>query len=219
MQIDALPSTPVRRLAGAAALVGWAALALQLALSIGLATTGGRSVGWGVFMYLGFFTITTNILVALALTSAASGARAGFWRFFRRPGVASAIAANIAVVGLVYFFVLRHIWAPQGLLWLCDVLLHYAMPTLFLVYWWLAVPARGLRWRGIPHWWIYPLGYLVYAMVRGAVAGVYPYPFIDVGSLGYGRTAVNAVGVLLGFSIVAALLVAAGRVKPMPKKV
>ncbi len=219
MHTDALPSTPLRRLAGAAALVGWAALALQLVLSIGLATTGGRSAGWGIFMYLGFFTITTNILVALALTSAASGSQAGFWRFFRRPGVASAIAANIAVVGLVYFFVLRHIWAPQGLLWLCDVLLHYAMPTLFLVYWWIAVPARGLRWRGIPHWWIYPLGYLVYAMVRGAVAGVYPYPFIDVGSLGYGRTAINSVGVLLGFSIVAALLVAAGRVKPMPKKV
>lgn len=217
MQIDALPSSPVRRLAGAAALVGWSALALQLVLSIGLATTGGRSAGRGVFIYLGFFTITTNILAALALTSAATSAQAAFWRFFRRPGVASAIAANIAVVGLVYFFVLRHIWDPQGLLWLCDVLLHYAMPTLFLAYWWIAVPARGLRWRGILRWWVYPLGYLVYAMVRGAMAGVYPYPFIDVGVLGYARTAVNAVGVLIGFSAVAALLVAAGRIKPTPK--
>ena len=61
------------------------------------------------------------------------------------------------------------------------------------------------------------VGYLVYALVRGTVAGVYPYPFIDVGALGYGRTAINAAGVTLGFSFVAALLVAIGRSKPIPK--
>lgn len=209
---------PVRLFAAAAALIGWAALALQLALSIGLATAGGRTAGWGVFMYLGYFTILTNLLAALALTAAASAAQGTLRRFFRRPGVASAIGANIAVVGLVYFFVLRHIWNPEGLLWLADVLLHYLMPVLFLAYWWIAVPARGLRWRDLPHWWIYPLGYLVYALVRGAIAGAYPYPFIDVGALGYGRTALNAVGVLIGFSVIAALLVAIGRKKPTPKK-
>jgi len=219
MTTGALPATAARRFAALAAFVGWGALALQLVLSIGLATTGGRPAAWGVFMYLGYFTILTNLLAALALTAAASGAQGAFWRFFRRPGVASAIAANIAVVGLVYFFVLRHIWNPQGLLWLADVLLHYLMPALFLVYWWIAVPARSLRWRDIPYWWIYPLGYLAYALVRGAIAGVYPYPFIDVGALGYVRTAVNAVGVTIGFSMVAALLVAIGRAKPIPKKV
>ena len=210
---------PVRLFAAAAALIGWAALALQLALSIGLATAGGRTAGWGVFMYLGYFTILTNLLAALALTAAASAAQGTLRRFFRRPGVASAIGANIAVVGLVYFFVLRHIWNPEGLLWLADVLLHYLMPALFLAFWWLAVPGRGLRWRDIALWWIYPLGYLAYALLRGAIAGVYPYPFIDVGALGYGRTALNAVGVLIGFSLVAALLVAIGRKKPMPNKV
>jgi len=217
MIVDTRPSIALRRFAAAAALLGWAALALQLVLSIGLAASGGRPVAWGVFMYLGYFTILTNLLVALALTAAATPSQAGLWRFFRRSGVASATAANITVVGLVYFFVLRHIWSPQGLLWLADMLLHYAMPLLFLAYWWIAVPARGLRWGDILSWWIYPLGYLVYALVRGAVAGVYPYPFIDVGALGYGRTAINAAGVTLGFSLVAALLVAIGRSKPMPK--
>ncbi|MEJ7688640.1 MAG: Pr6Pr family membrane protein [Variovorax sp.] len=206
------------RFAAVAAALGWGALALQLALSIQLSLGNGRTVLWGVFMYLGFFTILTNLLAACALTAAARSRGGRLWRFFREPGVASAIAASITIVGLVYFFVLRHVWAPEGLLWLADVLLHYAMPTLFLAYWWIAVPARGLRWRGILRWWIYPLGYLIYAMVRGAAAGVYPYPFIDVGALGYGRTAVNAVGVLAGFSLVAALLVAVGRVKPTPKR-
>ncbi|WP_077003366.1 Pr6Pr family membrane protein [Variovorax sp. KK3] len=209
----------MRPLAVAGAALGWAALALQLWLSIGLAIGNHRGAAWGVFMYLGYFTILTNLLVALALTAAATRSEAAAWRFLRGPGVASAIAANIAIVGLVYFFVLRHIWAPRGLAWLADVLLHYAMPLLYLAWWWLAVPARGLSWRDIPRWWAYPLGYLAYALVRGEIAGVYPYPFIDVGALGYERALINAVGVALGFSVMAALLIAIGRLKPTPQDV
>jgi hypothetical protein len=216
---DASPSPAARRLATVAACIGWATLALQLYLSIALAVTADRSVAWGLFMYLGFFTVLTNLLVALALSAAASGAAGPFWRFLRRPGVVTAIAAAIAMVGLIYHFVLRLIWDPQGLLWLADVLLHYVMPMLFLVYWWIAVPARGLRWRYIPVWWSWPLIYLAYVLLRGALAGVYPYPFIDAGNLGYARTAINAVGMLAAFTLIAALLVAIGRVKPMPEKV
>lgn len=216
---DNAPSKAWRGFALLFALVGWAALALQLALSIGLARSNGQSAGWGVFMYLGYFTILTNVLVALALSAAALSGRSAFWRFFRDPGVASAIGANITVVGAVYFLVLRHVWAPQGLLLLCDVLLHYVMPLAYLVFWWFAVPARGLGFARVLRWWAYPLGYLVYALVRGEVAGVYPYPFVDVGALGYARTALNAVGVLAGFTGVAVLLLALARLQPGPKKV
>lgn len=204
-----------RWLARAGALLGWAALALQLVLSIRTALGNGRSAGWGLFMYLGFFTVLTNMLVATTLTAAATRSAAPFWAFWRRPGVATAVAASIAVVGLVYFLVLRHTWSPQGLDWLADVLLHYAMPLLFLLWWWLAVPARGLHWRTLPWWWLYPLAYLGYAMVRGALWGVYPYPFVDVATLGAGRVALNAAGILAGYSLIALLLMALGRAKPV----
>ncbi|MGJ7493768.1 Pr6Pr family membrane protein [Variovorax sp. RT4R15] len=209
--------TPGRSaLAGVGALVGWLALALQLVLSIQLALGNARSTGWGVFMYFGYFTVLTNVLVAVVLSAAWTRSCAAFWQLWRRPGVTTAVATSITVVGLVYFFVLRHIWAPQGLLWLADVLLHYVMPLLFLLWWWQAVPARALRWRDLPWWWAYPLGYLVYAMVRGAIWGVYPYPFVDVATLGPGRVALNAVGILAGYSAIALLLIVVGRVKPRP---
>lgn len=210
--------TPPSRFAALAAALGWIALALQLVLSVRLALDAGRSALWGVFMYFGYFTILTNLLVACALTAAALRQGGRFWRFFRDPGVVSAIATSIAIVGLVYFGVLRFIWKPEGWLWLADVLLHYVMPTLFLIYWWLNVPTRGLHWRRLPRWWIYPLAYLGYALVRGAIAGVYPYPFIDVGAIGWTHAALNSLGVWLGFSSIALVLMAVGRIKPIPKK-
>lgn len=84
------------------------------------------------------------------------------------------------------------------------------MPVLFVAYWWVAVPAGGVRWADIPGWVLYPVVYFLYVMVRGALSGVYPYPFIDASALGYARSLGNAAGMLLGFAVVAVLLVALG---------
>ena len=37
-------------------------------------------------------------------------------------------------------------------------------------------------------------------MIRGALSGFYPYPFLDVGVLGPGAVAVNVLGLLLAFA-------------------
>jgi len=39
----------------------------------------------------------------------------------------------------------------------------------------------------------HPVVWLVYTLVRGAFVGWYPYPFVDVGSHGYGYVAVSSV--------------------------
>ena len=60
------------------------------------------------------------------------------------------------------------------------------------------------------------------ALVRGALIGRYPYPFIDVGALGHRRVLVNSVGLLLGFVLIALILVGAGGLKkdraPSPER-
>ena len=40
-----------------------------------------------------------------------------------------------------------------------------------------------------------PVGWLVYTLVRGALASWYPYPFIDVDAHGYGPVLLNCLGV------------------------
>lgn len=202
-----------RTFAVVASIIGWGAVCLQLALSIRLGIANGGGVIGGVAAYLGYFTVLTNIIAAFALTAplVAPQSRAG--GFFARPSVISGVAASIAVVGIVYSLVLRKTWDPQGWQLVADRLLHDVMPLVFLVYWWLAVPGRSVRWTNIPTWAMYPLLYLVYALLRGAVTGWYPYPFIDVSTLGYGRTMVHSMVVLVGFCLVSLLLVAANGLK------
>ena len=120
----------------AIALVGWSAILLQLVLSLRLATSNGKSVAAGLVIYLSYFTVLTNILVAVALTVPCFAPATKAGRFFDRPGVNTAIAAYIAVVGIAYSLLLRHIWNPEGWQLIADHLLHDAMPILFLVYWW-----------------------------------------------------------------------------------
>jgi hypothetical protein len=211
-----------RRYASCAALLGWAALAAQLYLIVTLRFAQGASFIGGIVNFLSFFTILTNLLAACALTlpwvartPPAADFKAGYKTpFLARPGVLTGIATSIALVGIVYSLLLRQLWQPQGLQWVANELLHDVMPIVFLLYWWLFVPPGRLRGRDIVNWAAYPVLYFVYALLRGAWFGPYPYPFIDVGVLGYARVATNAMLVLLAFVTLASVLVGLDQVKP-----
>ena len=212
----------LRAFATIAALVGWAALILQLALLVRLTVADGRGVSGGIVAYLGFFTILTNILAALALSAPLVAPDSSPGRFLSRAGVNTAVAAAMALVGIAYSLLLRHTWNPQGWQLVADEVLHDVMPVLFLIHWWFRVPKGAVRWTDVPRWCAYPVGYLLYALVRGALIGRYPYPFIDVGALGHRRVLVNSVGLLLGFVLIALILVGAGGLKkdraPSPER-
>ena len=75
----------------------------------------------------------------------------------------------------------------------------------------LFAPRAGLRWKDAVGWLVYPGVYLVYVLARGAVSGLYPYPFVDVNVLGYGGVLVRAAGFLLVFLGMGLLVVAVGR--------
>ena len=175
-----------------AALLAWGALSLQLYLSISLAHSNGQSTAAALGIYLGYFTILTDLLAAIALACALFGTEAGE---LRRVSFSSAVTVYIAIVGSTYFLLLRNTWSPQGLTFFADVLLHYVTPTLFALYWFLFVPKGHLKWSALLVWWpLYPLAYVLIMLIRGAATGFYPYHFLDVSQLGYERVAINAVG-------------------------
>lgn len=200
-----------RRLSILIAGLAWFGVLLQLFLSLRSSLANGKTIVEGLIVYFGFFTILTNILVALVLTLPLARPSSWAGRFFTRPGVMTATCAAIALVGAAYFFLLRNVWNPQGWQLAADVVLHYLTPIGFLAYWWIAVPKQGLGWSDVSAWTSYPLGYFGYMLIRGELIGLYPYHFLDVGLLGYGRTLTNGVGVLVGFVLVSLLLLLAGR--------
>jgi hypothetical protein len=184
------------------AFLGWFALALQLYLMLSQTPSA-----WGatIITFFSFFTILTNFLVALVFTP-------GPWaQFFRRPSVQAAVLVNITVVGAVYWLLLKHLWNPQGWQWVADTLLHTWQPLVYILYWVLFAPKTGLRWKDAAIWLAYPGLYLIYILGRGALTGLYPYPFVDVSQFGYARVAMNSGMLLVVFLGLGLLVVALSR--------
>ena len=190
------------------AALAWTALLLQLFLSLRLSVVNGNGIVHGVWMYLAYFTVLTNLLVAIVATNAArrpDGGRDLRWR-------GCAVSA-IVLVGLGYVLLLRGLADPEGLDWLSNLLLHYLVPLAALA-WWLVLPPRRHIAAMEPWRWLqWPLLYAVYALIRGAITGFYPYPFIDVPALGITRTLIHCAGLGVAFLVIAWLLRALTRLR------
>jgi hypothetical protein len=182
--------------AGAVALAAWAGLLVQVQASIGLTGSAPAAI-WAMLRY---FTVLTNLLVALVFTALAlwSGRGPG-------PSLIGGTTLSIALVGVIYALLLRDLLDLSGGAKLADILLHHVTPVAAPLYW-LGFAPKGRLTRADPwRWTLYPLAYFGYALVRGALDGAYPYPFMDVGQIGWAHTGVNAVFIALGF-IVAGLV-------------
>lgn len=201
-----------RPLAALIAVVAWSGVVLQLYLSLRLTDARGMNTLQGLAIYFGYFTVLTNILVAVAATWPAALPATAPGRFFTQPAAIGWVASSIAFVGVAYFVLLRHVWNPQGLQLLADVLMHYIVPALVVLYSLIALRRTPLRWTA-PLWWsLYPVIYFVYVLVRGALMGRYPYHFIDVSQLGYALTLRNALGLWVAFLMLAYVLLLLWRV-------
>jgi len=200
-----------QRLITCAAVLGWAGLGIQLYLIFFARLSVGASLLGGLVSFFSYFTILTNTLVATVLTCAVTHRESAARRWFLQPWVSSGIAVSIAVVGLAYSILLRHLWHPQGWQFVADELLHDVMPLMFLGYWWCCVPKGTLRLWHLPLWLIYPLVYFIYALLRGHLLGAYAYPFIDVALLGYAQVFINAGGIMVGFVLIGLLVIGIDR--------
>jgi hypothetical protein len=192
------------------AIIGWFAVTAQLYLIL---HNRVASVEETIVRFFSFFTVLTNLLVAIYFSVSWLRPSGGLGRFFARPGVFTATAVYIVIVGLVYQLILRGIWHPTGLQRLVDELLHSVMPLYFLIYWFIVLPPKAVHWRQQFSWLIYPLVYLIFILLRGAVSNYYPYPFVDVMQLGYNQVLINCAALLLVFSGISALIIYINRIK------
>ena len=183
-----------------------AALGGQTVVSDRLA--GGVSVTELVWIMAAYFTIWINLVVAVTF---------GWILFTGRVGTAGwygGLLLWIGTVGLIYNTILRGIWAPVGLGWWADQGLHTAVPVLCAIWWLGFAPKAPLDWGHPWRWAVLPVVYCIYALIRGQMTGAYAYPFIDVGVLGAGRTALNVVVLTFGFVLAGYGIVGLARVLP-----
>jgi hypothetical protein len=193
-------SLPARFFALLVALVAWAGLAVQLQASIGLTGSAGAAA-WAMLRY---FTVLTNLLVALLFLSVALRGRAS-------PFAVGGATMAILLVGIVFALLLNGLLELSGGALLADLLMHRATPVLAPLWWLIFMPKGGLKPRDPFIWMLYPLAYFAYALARAGLDGLYPYPFMDAGRIGWLQTGLNAVEVAAGFLVAGLALVGLDR--------
>lgn len=143
---------------------------------------------------LRYFTVITNLLVAIVFSAIALDIRR-----LSTPFQLAGVTIAIMLVGVVYGLLLRGMVELSGGALLADTLNHVVTPILVPLYWVLLAPKGYVRARDPWLWTLLPLAYFAYALVRGASEGLYAYPFIDLPAIGWTQLLVNAAVMALGF--------------------
>lgn len=188
-----------RLTAFALAIVGLAALRAQFDALTGIALAADRI--WAMAAY---FTILTNALLVVHLLAITKG-----WQI--STARAAGLLVAISTVGILYHALLASQFPTDGLGWWADLGLHTVMPLGFAA-WWLAFAPKTLRWRDVPQWLIWPALYAGYALIRGALTGVWAYPFLNADALGWAHVARNLAVLMVVLALLSLAIAALARI-------
>ena len=195
---------------GSTAVAAIVALVLRLVLELSL-TSDAAGAGRGVVRFFSYFTILSNILVALTCGLALSEGSSRLRAFFTQARVRAAAALYIAVTAGVYLALLRGTWEPVGAWLVADSLLHYVVPALYLLSWLAFAPRPQLVWTDALRWLAVPAAYLLWTLARGGLMHEYPYPFMNVATFGLAAVLRNSLVLCLLFVLLGLGLVALDR--------
>lgn len=208
------------RLAAARALHGLVAVAALtgVVMEVVIALTGGPGTApthaERLVRLVSYFTIQSNVLVGVvSVLLVVDPRRDG--RVFRVARLDALLC--IAVTGIVYNTVLRGLADLSAAGQVSNLLLHLAAPLLAVVAWALVGPRPRVAAATV--WWsvAYPLAWIAYTFARGAAVGWYPYPFLDVGEVGYPRALLATAVVAVVFLALAWLVrLVDARLRPAP---
>ncbi len=189
---------------GLTSLVVTAGLVLQVVLAIQNDHGRFASVADRVVNVLSFFTIQSNIIVAVttALLAFNLTRPSTVFRVFRLCGV-----IGIAITGIVFHIAIASLHELSGFDAVADFVLHTFSPVACVLGWLVFGPRRQTSARIVGYAVIFPVVWLIYTLIRGAIVEdrfgkpYYPYEFLRADLHGYAYVAVAA-------TIVAALFFA-----------
>jgi len=163
-----------------------------------------------LFDWITYFTILSNIVVAVVLTALV--ARPSL--FTRRDGVGTLwrtlrldSVLMIVITGVVYNLLLAT-GGKTGWDLLSNTMLHVVGPLLTLIVWLIAGPRGLITGRIIGLSLILPLVWAAFALTRGQVIGAYPYSFLDVSANGW-ASVLSFIAVIIVVAVILALILMA----------
>jgi hypothetical protein len=200
----------------------WTRPALWWRIGIVLSAGLGLITGTGSLVY---FTVESNVIVLGYFTAAVYGMITRGTVDGPAPRLRGAATLYILITGLVAHIVLNHGASPlPGLTHGSGVerlqswsllLLHYTTPIMVVLDWLCCRPRNASRWRDLPLWLAFPLGYAGLTELRGVLfpffPNRYPYFFLDPTGHGYGWVGLQIAQLTVEFVVLAAVVVGLDR--------
>jgi hypothetical protein len=202
-----MPNNSFRRLiAFITCIIAWIGMIIQYYVAIKSGPNHNLSFLESNTRFWGYFTVLTNFLCAICLTSVLFF-RGSWHRFFSKFSTQTAITVYILIVGLGYNVLLRHLYTFNGAHAISNEIQHVVVPGLFTIYWFF-LPKKALKWKLVFLWLLYPFVYLVMALTRGSIDGFYPYPFLNANEISFSEVIKNAAGLMVAFVLVSLVFIA-----------
>lgn len=157
--------------------------------------------------FFAFFTILSNLFGALLLLALAVR-----WRTSRSRQTDVLRGAAVVYLVVTFFVVIALLSGADlqlAIPWV-DVVLHKVLPVVVVLDWIIDPPTTRLAPRALVSWLAFPAVWLVATLVRGALDGWYPYPFLDPARGGYAAVATYCVAILVGLLAIGAVTLVVG---------
>jgi hypothetical protein len=161
--------------------------------------------------FFSYFTIQSNLLVMVDATLLAILPNCDSkWRRALRLDALTAIV----VTGLVFSLVLAKLIHLTGLAYVLTVCFHYIVPVMAPLGWLFFGPRPRISWHTLARAFLWPILWIIYTFIHGAISGWYPYPFLNVDKLGYTTAITNTLFVLIAALILGLIFKALDRMLP-----
>jgi hypothetical protein len=146
--------------------------------------------------FFSYFTIQSNLIGVAALFVAAASRDQSTRRVDL---LRSAAVVYLTVTLVVFALLLSGTDVDTAIPWV-NAVVHQVFPIAVIADWLIDPPSAAIPFRRSLIWLVYPLGWVGYTLIRGALTGWYPYPFLNPANGGYPTVAVY-VAVILAFGV------------------
>ncbi|MEV0602155.1 Pr6Pr family membrane protein [Streptomyces sp. NPDC050315] len=193
----------------------------------------------GVALEIGLSADLPRVLSDFSVQAGAAFALCALWSAYRIGSGRRPVSPRITGALLLYVLaaaLLRHTHlaqpgaggstlpdasSPTGTV--ADQLLHTAVPLGAVLDWLLLTTPRQYRLRHTWQWLAYPVLYLLFALLRGALLtpgtpGRYPWPLLNPATHGYPTVLLHALLAFLALSLLATALLAIDQFRPTPPR-
>jgi hypothetical protein len=157
--------------------------------------------------YFSYFTILSNVIGATMLLIGVARWRAP--RSLRVDLLRGAGVVYLTITFIVFALLLSNTDVDLAIPWVNSVL-HEIIPVVVIIDWLIDPPTLRLTNRQGLLWLSFPLVWIAYVLIRGAIVDKYPYPFLDPANGGYGTVAIYCVMIFALAIAICAAVVAVG---------